>query len=292
MIRDFKAYIRLARPYQYVKNCLVFAPLFFAIKLTDTAVFGRVSLAFVALCLSASAVYIFNDIWDMESDRMHPVKKSRPLVTGAVKGGEALFMMVVLAVLGLGMGFALATDVGMILCLYLVMNLLYSLVFKHKPILDISVVALGFVLRLFIGAEAAQVRLSMWIIVITFLLALFLALAKRRDDVLIFKVSGRKMRKTVDGYNLEFLNAAMVTMAAVVIVSYIMYTTSPEVFGRIGGNRLYLTTAFVVIGILRYMQITLVEANSGNPTRTLLKDRFLQMTILGWLIVFGWVLYT
>ncbi len=145
-------------------------------------------------------------------------------------------------------------------------------------------------MRVFAGAAVIGISVSMWIVLMTFLLALFLAIAKRRDDVLLAN-SGVKVRKNIDGYTVEFINAAMVIMSSVVIVSYIFYTISEEVEKRLHTHNLYLTVIFVIVGILRYMQITMVENNSGNPSKLLLKDRFLQLTILGWILVFGWFLY-
>ena len=146
-------------------------------------------------------------------------------------------------------------------------------------------------IRIFVGSQAGNIRPSMWIIIMTFLLAIFIALAKRRDDVLIYLESGNKARKVIDGYNLEFLNTTMVIMASVVIVSYIMYTISPDVVGRMHSDKLYLTVVFVILGLLRYMQITIVEKKSGSPTEILLKDRFLQISVLGWIITFILLIY-
>jgi 4-hydroxybenzoate polyprenyltransferase len=166
------------------------------------------------------------------------------------------------------------------------MNLLYSFGLKHIPILDINIIAIGFVLRLLMGSAAGgdALPLSMWIVLITFLLALFLALAKRRDDVLLAE-EGKKVRKSIDGYNLEFINGAMMIMASVTIVFYISYTITEGVT-RFQTDKLYFTVFFVILGIMRYMQITFVEKKSGSPTKILLRDIFLQITILGWLVSF------
>ena len=131
----------------------------------------------------------------------------------------------------------------------------------------------------------------MWIVIMTFLLALFMALAKRRDDVLIYLETGEKMRKVVDGYNLRFLDTAMAIMASVVIVAYTIYTTSTEVITRVQSEFLYLTAFFVIVGVMRYLQIVFVEKDSGSPTRIALKDRFMQITLIGWIATFAWVLY-
>ena len=170
------------------------------------------------------------------------------------------------------------------------MNILYTIKLKHISILDISIIATGFVLRIFAGAVIIAVDPSMWIVLVTFLLAMFLALAKRRDDCLLAG-EGKKTRRNIGGYNLEMINLSMVFMAVLTAVAYIMYTVSPEVINRIGSDRLYLTTVFVVTGVLRYMQITFVEEKSGNPTKIVLKDRFLQLVIILWLVTF-WALHS
>ena len=183
---------------------------------------------------------------------------------------------------------ALVSTTALILTgIYVANNLLYSYQLKHVPVLDITMISIGFVLRLFIGEAAGEgaLPLSMWIILCTFLLAMFLALAKRRDDVLL-KAEGKKVRKSIYGYNLEFINGGMMIMASVTLVAYISYTVSPEVLSRLGTKQLYFTTFFVIIGILRYMQITFVEQKSGSPTKVLLRDTFLQLTIAGWVMSF------
>jgi decaprenyl-phosphate phosphoribosyltransferase len=146
-------------------------------------------------------------------------------------------------------------------------------------------------LRIFVGGTVGEVKIYMWIVIMTFLLALFLALGKRRDDVLIYLETNNLPRKSIDGYNLAFIDASMMIMAAITIVAYIMYTFSPEIMFKFGTDKLYLTALFVLLGILRYLQLVLVIDNSGNPTELLLKDRFIQITIAGWLVTFGVLIY-
>ena len=288
---NIKNLIILARPHQYVKNVFIFLPLFFALRITDLELLQNAFIAFIAVSFCASAVYILNDYHDREEDRRHPKKKFRPLASGSVTERKALTTMVMLFFTGLIVMAMVSTDALTILAVYLLMNLAYNFALKHVPILDVSIIAIGFVLRLYIGSAVTGIDLSIWIVVMTFLLALFLALAKRRDDVLLFLDTGEKMRKTVDGYNLPFLDSVMTIMAAVVIVAYILYTTSPEVAARVQSEHLYITALFVILGIMRYMQIAFVEKDSGSPTKVLLKDRFTQVTILGWVATFSWILY-
>lgn len=287
----FSPIIQLFRPHQYVKNLFIFLPLFFALKINQTDLLGIASVAFVAFCLCASAVYIFNDLADIEADRKHPVKCFRPLASRTVSIRLAVALMGILSLGGLGIMALLDLSAAALLVVYLGLNLCYSLWLKHVAILDITIIAVGFVLRLFVGAAVTGIPLSMWIVVMTFLLALFLALGKRRDDVLIFERTGEKMRRVVDGYNLKFVETAIAVMAAVVIVAYILYTITPEVIHRVHSDKLYLTSAFVVVGILRYMQISFVEERSGSPTTVVLRDIFMQLVLLGWIVSFSWIIY-
>lgn len=288
---NLKDLIILARPHQYIKNTFIFLPIFFGLQITNTQFLLDALVAFIAFSLTASSLYILNDFHDREEDRKHPLKKSRPLASGAVTGKSALTFMAILFISGMALMASLSLHALAILACYLVMIIAYSYHFKHIAIIDVAIIAIGFVLRLFIGSAVTGIELSMWIVVMTFLLALFLALAKRRDDVLIFLDTGEKMRKNVDGYNLPFLDGVMTIMAAVVIVAYILYTTSAEVTQRIGSEYLYVTSLFVVLGIMRYMQIAFVEKNSGSPTKIILQDRFTQLAVLGWVASFSWILY-
>lgn len=294
MIRNrvkFIEIIKLMRPHQYMKNLFIFLPLFFALKVTDTGLLLNTFFAFIAFSLTASAVYIFNDYHDIEEDKLHPKKKNRPLAAGTIKKAEAIILMIALMLCGFAIMAVLSLEALAILAIYVVLNIAYSFYLKHVPIMDIIIIAIGFVLRVFVGTTVTMLNTSMWIIVMTFLLALFLALAKRRDDILLFNSTGKKMRKVIDGYNLQFVDMAMTLMAGVVIVSYLMYCVSPDVIERTGSDNLYLTLVYVIVGIMRYMQITFVEEKSESPTKILLKDKFMQIVILLWIATFAVILY-
>jgi decaprenyl-phosphate phosphoribosyltransferase len=279
------------RPHQYIKNLFIFLPLFFALKITDTELLTNALIAFIAFSLTASAIYTLNDYHDIEEDKKHPRKKNRPLASGSISKIQAIGIMLVLFISGFFlMSLSSFQSVG-ILTAYVIMNIAYSFYLKHVAILDVTIIAIGFVLRLFIGSAVTNIPLSMWIVIMTFLLALFMALAKRRDDVIIFLDTGKKMRKVIDGYNLQFLDTAMAIMASVVIVAYTIYTTSTEIIEKFHSQYLYLTALFVILGILRYLQIALVHLDSGSPTRIVLKDRFVQATLIGWILSFTWILY-
>ena len=287
----FKNLFLLIRPHQYVKNLFIFMPLFFVGKINDSQMLINALIAFVAFSLSASAIYILNDSQDIEDDRLHPEKKYRPLASGAVTNRFAFGLMFCLLIIGgILMGMLSLKALG-VLSGYVALNVAYSYFIKHIAILDVTTISIGFVLRLFIGSIVTGVPLSMWIVIMTFLLALFMALAKRRDDVLLFLDTGKKMREVVEGYNLQLIDGAMIIMASVVIVAYLLYSTSPEVVARMGSEYLYLTALFVILGIMRYLQIVFVEKNSGSPTKIVLKDKFMQITILSWLCAFVWIIY-
>lgn len=279
------------RPHQYIKNLFIFFPLFFALKITDTGLFFNAFVAFIALSFSASSIYTFNDYHDIEEDRRHPRKKNRPLASGAISKTQAIVIMTILAIASFAIMAPLSLKATAFLAAYVTLNILYSFYLKHVAILDVTIIAIGFVLRLFIGSAVTDTPLSMWIVVMTFLLALFLALAKRRDDVLIYLDTGEMMRKAINGYNLQFLDAAMAIMASVVIVAYTIYTTSAEVVQRVNSQHLYLTALFVILGVMRYLQIAFVLKDSGSPTQIVMTDRFMQLTLIGWGFTFVWILY-
>ncbi|NNK87402.1 MAG: decaprenyl-phosphate phosphoribosyltransferase [Flavobacteriaceae bacterium] len=291
MIVKLKNVVKLMRPHQYVKNLFIFLPLFFDGQITDLELLKEALLAFIAFSFTASSIYILNDYLDIAADLQHPAKKHRPLASGLISKKEAILLFIAFLAIGIVLISIQNTYALYVLLAYVALNIAYCFVLKHVAILDITVIAIGFVLRLFIGSFVTGVPLSKWIVIMTFLLALFLALAKRRDDVLHFLDTGAKMRKVIDGYNLKLIDAGMMIMASTVIVTYILYTTSTEVIARIQNEYLYLTSFFVILGILRYSQLSLLENNSGSPSKIILTDRFLILTILAWVFSFVWIIY-
>ena len=285
------AIFTIIRPKQYVKNVFVLLPLFFAGQITDTVLLVNGLAAFVAFSLSASAVYIFNDCEDIKEDRKHPKKKYRPLASGLISKNTALLLMTILFIISFTLMAMISLKALVILSIYVVLNIIYSLKLKRIALLDVTIIAIGFVLRLFVGSFAYEISLKIWIVIMTFLLALFMALAKRRDDVLILKKTGSTMRKSIDGYNLQLIDGAMLVMASIVIVSYILYTTSQEIIEKFQNENLYLTTLFVIFGVMRYLQLTIVEKNSGSPTEIILKDTIMQINLVLWISSFVWIIY-
>lgn len=283
--------IKLLRMEQWVKNGFIFLPLFFGSKLLDIALLGNVIVTFFGFSLIASAVYIFNDWKDIEPDKAHPVKKHRPLASGKVEVRNAFIVGLVCFFAGSILLASLLNNVVFVLvAVYFLQNILYSLKLKHIAIADVMVIAVGFLIRVMIGGAVTGIVLSHWIIIMTFLIALFLAFAKRRDDVLLYLKTSEKPRKNIDGYDLDFLNAAIMITSSILIVAYIMYTTSPEITMRIN-HYVYGTAFFVIVGVLRYLQLIYVKEQSGDPAKVLLKDSFIQLQIAAWVITFFIMLY-
>lgn len=287
-------YIKLLRPQQWVKNLFVLLPAFFAGKLFTDANAPALLWAIVAFCLLSSSIYCLNDIVDRDADRNHPVKCRRPVASEAVSVSGAYIMVFVLAALAaviITWQFGARSAAGGVMLAYYVINWLYCLWLKKIAIVDVFCVALGFVLRVVAGGVVCHVWLSPWIICMTFLLTLFIAMAKRRDDVLLLAEKECRTRAVADRYNLVFLDMALGLIGAVTMVCYIIYTVQPDVTARFGSEYVYISALFVLAGIMRYLQLTLVDRRSASPTKILLTDRFIQVCIAAWLIFFVVILY-
>ena len=285
--------LKILRPHQWVKNTFIFIPLFFGGSLFDMAAWTSSLVAFVAFSFAASAIYSINDIVDVEADKKHPKKCKRPIAAGLVSKRQASLLAIILAIAALALPFLLNNwMLSVVIALYLAMNLCYCIRLKHYAIIDVCIVAMGFVMRIVAGGVATDIVLSRWIVMMTFLLTLFLSFAKRRDDVLIMNETGMAPRKNTSRYNLTFINQAITITGGVMLVCYIMYTVSPEVIERFNSPNLYMTSFFVILGLLRYIQLTVVDERSGEPTRLVLSDRLIQLIIAGWIISFAIIIYT
>lgn len=288
--------LKLIRPHQWIKNVFVLIPMFFGGSLLDPEDIRASVLTFFAYSFIASSVYCFNDINDVEADRRHPVKCKRPLASGAIKMGTAWALMALMFVIAAAFVVMLGDQehilkVGGILLFYYIMNICYCAKLKQYAIVDVCIVAFGFVLRVLAGGFATDITPSKWLVLMTFLLTLFLSFAKRRDDVLRMNETGEPPRKNTIRYNLTFINQAITVTSSVTLVCYIMYTVSPEVVARFDSDMLYLTSVFVLLGLLRYMQITVVDKKSGDPTKMVLHDRFTQLVVLVWALTFLVLIY-
>jgi decaprenyl-phosphate phosphoribosyltransferase len=287
---QLKSFLRLIRVDQWVKNLFVFIPAFFAARLAEWTVFQAALLVFFAFCMVSGGVYIMNDLCDVEQDKLHPEKKNRPIASGAIGVKAAIVLCVCLLAFGIGTAFLLNNEVGYLFLAYLTINIAYSLKLKHLALLDVSIIALGFLLRVFAGATATGVKVSHWLIVLTFLLALILGFAKRRAEYLL-STQNKSTRLALEGYNLRFIDSAMLVSATVAVVAYLMYCFSPEVVQRMGNDRIYFTAFFVIMGLFRYLQLTFVYGKAESPTRALLTDATLQLILVSWVACFAWILY-
>lgn len=290
-----KNIITLLRPQQWLKNGFVFVPLFFDRRLFDIDSIIPTLCALFSFCFAASGIYCLNDIVDVDSDRKHSIKCKRPIASGAISISLAVNIMKICFALAIAILLFLPKDVlwkaAFVIGFYIVMNIAYCIKLKQKAIVDVFIIAIGFVLRILIGGFTSDIMLSHWIVVMTFLLALFLAFAKRRDDVVMYEETGIQARRNVNRYNLEFMNQVITVIACLTMVSYILYTVSPDVIARIGNPYLYITSVFVLAGLIRYLQITIVDVKSGSPTKVLMHDRFVQLCIVCWIVTFFIILY-
>ncbi len=291
--------IALLRPHQWLKNIFIFLPLFFDRHLFDINYLAPSILMFFSYSFAASGIYCYNDIYDVESDRKHPKKCKRPIASGAISKTTAYILMllcIIISFLIITIGdFKISggdkSKLYIVIAFYLLMNIAYCIKLKQIAIVDVFIISVGFVLRILVGGFSTGIFLSHWIILMTFLLALFLAFAKRREDVIMYEDSGVMMRKNVNRYNLSFMNQVIAVIACLTMMCYIMYTVSPEVIERFHSQYIYVTSLFVLAGIIRYLQLTIVDVKSGSPTKVLMKDRFVQACILGWVITFAIILY-
>lgn len=287
-----KHYITLLRPKHWAKNLFLFVPLFFAGKFFELDKIGLLIGGFFAFSFLASSIYIVNDYRDIEDDKKHPEKRFRPLASGAVNKTYSLILSLLLTASGFIIAW-LVDDSGKFLFItgiYYLMNLAYSFGLKNISIIDILILATGFVLRVKGGAQLAHVNTTEWFIIMTFLLALFMALAKRRDDIMLKLSTGTEMRKSMKGYSLEFLNTLLGLFCAILIVSYINFTVTPAAHQKYG-FRLFYTSLFVIAALMRYLQITFIQNKAGSPTDVLYKDRFIQITLILWAASFFVILY-
>lgn len=283
--------VLLMRPHHWVKNLFLFLPLFFSgealhiNKLLATTA-GMLSFNFIT-----SAVYILNDLTDSKTDKLHPLKRHRPLASGAISRTSSVLLLFLCFLLGMVASAFINTKFLLISIGYLLLNLLYSFGFKNISILDVILLAIGFVLRVKAGGVITGIYVSQWLVIMVFLLAIFMAVAKRRDDIALKLEPGVNVRKLIGNYTIDFLNLALILVSSVIIITYLLYTTSPEITSRWKVSHLYYTTLFVFAGILRYLQIALIEQNANSPTKLLYRDTFLQLTLMGWIMSYYFIIY-
>ncbi len=282
--------LRLLRVYQWSKNALVLMPLVFAQQLLDSTAVMRSIIATAAFCLASSATYIVNDIRDLENDRSHPIKCNRPLPSSAVTLPAAGLIALILFGASLALAFGLSVPFLLALLSYLVLTLGYSMLLKNIFIVDIIIVAMGFVIRAIAGAVAIEVVFSNWLIVCTLFLALFLALGKRRGEIALLEDKARNHRVVLHHYSIVFIDQMLLIVAGGALITFTIYTCSPEVVERIGTDKLYMTLPFVVYGLARYLWL-IQQNETGDPSQVLLKDWPTCVTVVLWALTCGIIIY-
>ena len=278
LVRDA---VRLMRIKQWIKNFFVFAPLVFSLNLFDAACAARSCLVFAAFCLVSSGVYVFNDIADRERDRLHPDKKHRPVASGRVQVKAALPLGIFLAAAGTALAGFLSPVVLIILCGYLAVNILYSLLLRRQTFIDVMVIAIGFLLRVGAGAAAIGVQLSQWMLLTTFFLSLFLGFGKRREEALVVE-RAEEHRGVFRDYSVELLNYLIAISAALTIITYSLYVITSETMHELGSNLFFITIPFVVFGVFRYMLLIFQNNLGGDPADLVLKDRPMIVAVTLW----------
>ncbi|MFA8451424.1 MAG: decaprenyl-phosphate phosphoribosyltransferase [Bacteroidales bacterium] len=286
-------FLKLIRIKSWVKNFIIFAPLFFSLKFSDTILLGNAFFAFLIFCLSCSIVYIINDINDREQDRLHPKKKNRPLASGVIKLKQAYFTIIIFAIIIIT-GFCLINKfLGMLTLAYILINIAYSYKLKKIALIDVFTIAVNFIIRILIGCIAVNVYPSHWIIMVTFFLSLFLGFSKRKSEIEVLGENAKNHRKVLSQYSKEALDAFKYISVTITLISYVFYTINPEVIANLGTDKIIYSCFFVCLGLFRYILVS-EDANKGkegDPTTLLFKDYFLQFTIIAWAIFLGLIIY-
>jgi 4-hydroxybenzoate polyprenyltransferase len=279
------------RPHQWLKNLFVLAPLLFGMKLSQPTYVLAALTASLSFCLLSSGLYLVNDLIDAEVDRAHPEKRFRPIASGKLSPPLALFSTLLLLVAAFAIAFGLGVKFGLLAMTYCVVTLGYCLAFKQTIVLDGMLIAAGFVLRVVGGAVAIDVRPTHWLIVCAFLLALFLAFSKRRQELVMLSDAAPQHRPVLGQYTVSFLDQANNILLGATLVCYALYTVAPETIARFGTDKLIYGSAFVIYGLLRYLALLQDTNNGGNPSKMLVKDRALMLAVIGWAIYNALVIY-
>jgi 4-hydroxybenzoate polyprenyltransferase len=281
------------RPRQWTKNLILFAGIVFAQKLNEPVYLLRTFGAFLLFCLVSGIIYIFNDVMDINEDRVHPRKKFRPIASGKISIPFALTFAIIAAIIGITLSFLLGRMFGVCVLVYFALMLLYTRFLKHLVILDILVISMGFVLRAYAGTVANPgVMVSPWLLVCTMFLALFLAICKRLNEIQMLEETANNHRKVLSEYSVSFLNQMMAIVTSTTVVAYALYCVSEETIRKFHTKALILTFPFVLYGILRYLYLVYRKGEGGEPETILLKDKPTIINILLWLMAIVLIIYS
>jgi 4-hydroxybenzoate polyprenyltransferase len=279
------------RPSQWTKNLLVFAGLLFGRRLFDGRAVVEALSAFAVFCALSGVVYLANDVADRESDRQHPLKARRPIASGALPVSTAVTAAITLGAVALAASAAIGTRFAGVAAAYVALQLLYSGLLKHIVILDVLTIAIGFVLRAVAGAVAVNVEISHWLLVCTILLALFIALAKRRHEIVLLADGATDHRPILGEYNSYLLDQMIAVVTASTLMAYVFYTISPETQEKFGTSWLGLTIPFPLYGIFRYLYLVHRREGGGSPADLLLTDRPLLVCVALWALAVALIIY-
>ncbi|MEM1178090.1 MAG: decaprenyl-phosphate phosphoribosyltransferase [Acidobacteriota bacterium] len=283
--------LKAMRPVQWVKNVFVLAPLVFAEQLLELDLLLKAGFAFLAFCWAASAIYLVNDLRDREDDRKHPLKKNRPIASGALSVGAATATAALLAGAAMALSFYLGTKFAILLGTYLAINFAYSNGLKRVVILDVMAVSSGYVIRVMAGAAAIDVGVSQWLLLCTTFLALFLIFSKRRHELILLADSASGHRSVLSHYSPTFLDQMINVVTASTVVSYSLYCVDESTIARFGSERLVWTLPMVLYGIFRYLYLIYQRPEDRNPTEALLSDWPFVVNVVIWGLVVVWVVY-
>lgn len=277
-------FVRSLRPEQWTKNLVVFGALVFSRNFTNVPMIETSVLLFALFCLVSSSVYLFNDVIDYEKDRLHPRKSKRPIASGALSRKTAVVVAIILvAVAFLIAALTMNQSTLLVIAAYALLNVLYTLLLKNIVILDVMTIAAGFVLRAVGGGTAIDVPISSWLVICTFLLALFLGFGKRRHELASLDKTATEHRRSLEHYSIYFLDQMISVVTASVVVAYTFYTLSPEVEEKLGVQHLVISVPFVLYGIFRYLYLIHKKEEGGSPSRLLLTDLPMLVDVLLWL---------
>ncbi|NOR15763.1 MAG: decaprenyl-phosphate phosphoribosyltransferase [Candidatus Aminicenantes bacterium] len=283
--------IKSTRPQQWLKNFFVFAPLLFSQNVLNLPLVLKSVLAFIVFCLISGAVYIFNDLRDLEEDKQHPLKSQRPLAAGRIKTSHAVVGFLALSIVSFALAATLSRNFLLTVFIYFVLQLAYSLRLKHVVILDVFIIAAGFLLRVVAGGFAIEVYLSPWLLICTLLLALFLAMSKRRHELILLQENASAHRPILKEYSPHLLDQMISVVTASTVMAYCLYTISEETVAKFGTTYLILTVPFVIYGIFRYLYLVHQKSQGGSPEMLILKDKPLLFDFFLWILTAGLILY-
>jgi 4-hydroxybenzoate polyprenyltransferase len=276
--------LRLMRPHQWVKNTFVLTGLLFGHAWNNPVLLTQAIIAFVAFCLISSTIYIINDIVDIEQDRHHPSKRKRPLPSGKLKVSTAASLALLLGAMALGLASFASTTVVVILLIYAVMNLAYSLKLKHVVILDVFIIAAGFMLRILAGTLGLGIPPSQWLLLCGLMVTLFLGFSKRRAEIIALSADKSAHRKVLQDYSPVLLDKMIVITAAGLIMSYSLYTMNPETIRIHGTENLIYSVPFVIYGVFRYIFLLHHQSRGTDTAKDMVRDPHLLTVLLGWAI--------